>query len=60
MNILIKNMLDALIGALAYWSIGWGLAYGKGEYSELFISFSKQPSNITRKNLSKDMVNHPN
>ena len=23
-------MLDCLIGALAYWSIGWGLAYGPG------------------------------
>jgi Amt family ammonium transporter len=27
-NILIKNMLDCLIGALAYWSIGWAIAYG--------------------------------
>ena len=30
MNILIKNMLDCLIGAMAYWSVGWGLAYGPG------------------------------
>ena len=30
MNILIKNMLDCLIGAMAYWSFGWGLAYGPG------------------------------
>ena len=29
-NILIKNMLDALIGGLSYWAIGWGLAYGPG------------------------------
>lgn len=29
-NILIKNMLDALIGGLAYWAIGWALAYGEG------------------------------
>ena len=29
-NILIKNMLDALIGGLSYWAIGWGLAYGEG------------------------------
>ena len=29
-NILIKNMLDCLIGALTYWGIGWGLAYGPG------------------------------
>ena len=29
-NILIKNMLDAFIGATSYWAIGWGLAYGPG------------------------------
>merc|ERR1719266_1146281 len=27
-NIFIKNMLDAFIGATSYWAIGWGLAYG--------------------------------
>jgi len=27
-NILIKNMLDAFIGGVSYWAIGWGLAYG--------------------------------
>ena len=32
-NILIKNMLDAFIGAASYWAIGWGLAYGpEGNY----------------------------
>eukprot|EP00092_Neocalanus_flemingeri_P006301 GFUD01006778.1.p1 GENE.GFUD01006778.1~~GFUD01006778.1.p1 ORF type:complete len:571 (-),score=137.61 GFUD01006778.1:85-1797(-) len=29
-NILIKNMLDTFIGGIAYWAIGWGLAYGAG------------------------------
>jgi len=29
-NILIKNMLDAFIGGVSYWTIGWGLAYGAG------------------------------
>merc|ERR1719516_521324 len=29
-NILIKNMLDAFIGGVSYWAIGWGLAYGEG------------------------------
>ncbi len=28
MNILIKNMLDALIGGVSYWAVGWALAYG--------------------------------
>lgn len=27
-NILIKNFLDACIGCLAYWSVGWAMAYG--------------------------------
>ena len=27
-NILIKNMLDCLIGGSSYWAIGWALAYG--------------------------------
>jgi len=29
-NILIKNILDAFIGGVSYWAIGWGLAYGPG------------------------------
>ena len=33
-NILIKNMLDAFIGGVSYWAIGWGLAYGKGAYGK--------------------------
>merc|ERR1739838_1276270 len=28
-NILIKNMLDLLIGGLSYWAIGWAIAYGE-------------------------------
>jgi len=28
-NILIKNMLDAFIGGVSYWAIGWALAYGE-------------------------------
>jgi len=30
-NILIKNMLDALIGGVSYWAIGWALAYGEDD-----------------------------
>ena len=29
-NILIKNVLDTLIGGLSYWACGWALAYGPG------------------------------
>merc|ERR1712223_147929 len=28
-NILIKNMLDLLIGGVSYWVMGWAIAYGK-------------------------------
>jgi len=27
-NILMKNVLDASMGAIGYWAVGWGLAYG--------------------------------
>ncbi|MQC18020.1 MAG: ammonium transporter [Chloroflexi bacterium] len=27
-NILMKNVLDASMGSLGYWAVGWGLAYG--------------------------------
>ena len=27
-NILMKNVLDACIGGLLFWAVGWGLAYG--------------------------------
>ena len=52
MNILIKNMLDCLIGAMAYWSVGWGLAYGPGgngfaggsQFFAAFMPASEYPS----------------
>ena len=38
-NILIKNLLDALFGALSYWLVGFAFAYGDDnhEYSNEFI-----------------------
>ena len=27
-NILMKNILDASMGAIAFWAVGWGIAYG--------------------------------
>jgi len=48
-NILIKNMLDALIGGVSYWAIGWGLSYGRGSSSFLgesdFFSYGLDPNN---------------
>jgi Amt family ammonium transporter len=36
-NILMKNMLDCSLGAIAFWAVGWAIAYGTTE-SELFGS----------------------
>ena len=48
-NILIKNMLDALIGGVSYWAIGWGLSYGRGSSPFLgesdFFSYGLDPNN---------------
>ena len=29
-NIITKNMLDCLVAGVAYWAIGWAVAYGPG------------------------------
>ena len=37
-NILMKNVLDASAGAIAFWAVGWGVAYGlSGDVSNGFI-----------------------
>ncbi|MEX2376124.1 MAG: ammonium transporter, partial [Dehalococcoidia bacterium] len=33
-NILMKNVMDASMGALAYWAVGWGIAYGVNSAGE--------------------------
>ena len=42
-------MLDALIGGVSYWAIGWGLSYGKGTSNFLgaseFFSYQIDPNN---------------
>ena len=38
-NILIKNLLDAVIGALSYWLFGYAFAYGDGDYTNPFIGY---------------------
>ena len=30
-------MLDAFIGGVSYWAIGWGLAYGEGKDMTLLL-----------------------
>lgn len=34
-NILMKNALDLSFGAVAYWAVGWGLAYGTTEFIDI-------------------------
>eukprot|EP00737_Agarophyton_chilense_P002620 gb/GEZJ01002998.1/.p1 GENE.gb/GEZJ01002998.1/~~gb/GEZJ01002998.1/.p1 ORF type:complete len:469 (+),score=70.78 gb/GEZJ01002998.1/:1025-2431(+) len=36
-NVLIKNILDACVGALAYYLFGWAFAYGPGGSAQGFI-----------------------
>ncbi len=38
-NIMMKNVVDVVLGGLTYWAFGYGLSYGKSEYSNTFISF---------------------
>eukprot|EP00121_Abeoforma_whisleri_P007349 Awhi_evm2s6708 len=41
-NILLKNLLDAVLGALSYWAFGWAFAYGNGNtfigHSNFFLA----------------------
>ena len=34
-NILMKNILDVSLGAIAYWAVGFGLAYGTTEFIDI-------------------------
>ena len=47
-NILIKNMVDVLIGGVSYWAIGWGLSFGRGTSGFLgmgeFFSYGIDPN----------------
>lgn len=36
-NILMKNMIDACVGGLAFWAVGWAFAYGASDSSSGFI-----------------------
>ena len=38
-NIIMKNLMDFCIGAIAFWAIGWGLMYGTDKLSGL-VGFS--------------------
>ena len=36
-NILMKNMIDACVGGLSFWLVGWAFAYGAGDATNDFI-----------------------
>ena len=38
-NIMMKNVVDVVLGGLTYWAFGYGLSYGQSDYSNSFISF---------------------
>ncbi|CAM6054185.1 unnamed protein product [Sphagnum tenellum] len=38
-NIMMKNVVDVVLGGITYWAFGYGLSYGKSEYSNAFVAF---------------------
>jgi ammonia channel protein AmtB len=38
-NIMMKNVVDVVLGGMTYWAFGYGLSYGESEYSNSFIAF---------------------
>ena len=38
-NIMMKNVVDVVLGGLTYWAFGYSLSYGESSYSNPFISF---------------------
>lgn len=36
-NVMIKNVIDVCFGGLLFWSVGFGLAYGRGAYTSPFF-----------------------
>ena len=38
-NIMMKNVVDVVLGGMTYWAFGYGLSYGDSDYSNAFIAF---------------------
>lgn len=36
-NVMLGNIIDVCFGGLTFWTIGFGIAYGRGEYTNPFI-----------------------
>ena len=37
-NIMMKNVVDVVLGGLTYWAFGYGLSYGDSSYSNSFVA----------------------
>lgn len=38
-NIMMKNVVDVVLGGFSYWLFGYGLSYGRSSYTNPFIAF---------------------
>lgn len=38
-NIMMKNVVDVVLGGMTYWAFGYGLSYGDSELSNPVVSF---------------------
>ena len=38
-NIMMKNVVDVVLGGMTYWAFGYSLSYGDSDYSNPYISF---------------------
>ncbi|XP_026474376.1 putative ammonium transporter 2 [Ctenocephalides felis] len=38
-NIMMKNVIDIILGGFTYWLFGYGMSYGRGAYTNPFIAF---------------------
>jgi ammonium transporter, Amt family len=37
-NIMMKNIIDVVLGGFTYWVFGYGLSYGRGELTNPFVA----------------------
>lgn len=38
-NIMMKNIIDVVLGGFTYWLFGYGLSFGRSSYTNPFIAF---------------------
>ena len=38
-NIMMKNVVDVVLGGVTYWAFGYGFSYGDGPGTNLFFGF---------------------